>query len=119
MEGWGLSFSRRRWKKGLGIFGKILAAIRTVKAFGKYNDICTSFGSLEDFGTGMGEVVSFVSACELCQKICRLSLTRLNRPENLPLANCTSASLTGFLSNFDIVATDAAKYQDVARLLWR
>ena len=35
VEGGRLVFGRRRWEKGLGVFGEVLSAIRRVKAFRK------------------------------------------------------------------------------------
>lgn len=56
-----LFFCWRRGKKGFGVFGKVLAAIGTVEAFGKNDDMRTRLGGFEDFASCMREVMCFVS----------------------------------------------------------
>lgn len=41
MEGRRLLFCWRRREKGFGIFGEVLAAVGTIKAFGKDDDMST------------------------------------------------------------------------------
>jgi hypothetical protein len=46
----------------LGVFGKVLCAVRGVEAFGEDDEVGAGVGGFEDFGAGGGEVGGFVGA---------------------------------------------------------
>lgn len=62
VEARGLLFGGRGGLEGLGIGGKVLAAVGGVEAFGEDDQGGSGFGSFEDAGAGTGEVGGFVGA---------------------------------------------------------
>jgi hypothetical protein len=101
VEGGRLFFRGRRWEEGLGVGGEVVAAVWGIEAFWKYYNLSTSLGSFEHFISGMEKILGFVCACSYASVSSEGEETEKS---SIPLANWTSASLTGFLSRVDIAA---------------
>jgi len=60
--GWRLLFGGRGGEEGFGVFGKVLAAVGRVKAFGEDDERSADAGGFEDFGACAGEIDGFVGS---------------------------------------------------------
>ena len=72
-----------------------MGSVGAVEAFWEDDEGGAGAGGLEDFGASAGEVVSFVGAYNLEKE--GLVLGPGIEMAQLPVANCTRASLSGFL----------------------
>ncbi len=55
-------FGGRGGEEGFGVFGKVLAAVGRVKAFGEDDERSADAGGFEDFGACAGEIDGFVGS---------------------------------------------------------
>jgi hypothetical protein len=53
----------RRREEGFGVGGEVIAAIRTVEAFGEDDNLGTCGCCRQDLLAGIGKIVRFVCAC--------------------------------------------------------
>lgn len=52
----------RRREECFGVGGEVVAAIRTIEAFGEYDDVCAFFCGGEDFTARIFQILRFVDA---------------------------------------------------------
>lgn len=62
MEARRLLYGRRGGLEGLGVRGKVLAAVGGIEAFRENDEGGTGFGGFKDTGSGTGEVSGLVGA---------------------------------------------------------